>query len=420
MQAPGHQLLAGAVAAGDKHACGRGRNLFYHLAHVTDGLALAHHALAAVNLLLEALVLADELGFVGGVLDGDEYAVKVEGLLDKVECALLDALHGSLYVSVTGNHDHGALGALGAKFFKHLNPVETRHLDVAENYVVVTFESLLQAFGAVLCCFYYITLVGKNLSEGVADAPLVINYQNLHTANIVIFFYICADMTIPDIIIAIDGYSSTGKSSFAKKIARKFNFLYLDSGALYRGVTLFAQEEGFINRLAEINRALKDALAQLDLHFGAEGKLYMGPRCIEQQIRSMEVSAQVSPIAAVPYVRAWVDEKLREFGKKGRIVMDGRDIGTAVFPNAQLKIFMTASEQVRAQRRYDELVAKGENPLLEEVVKNLRERDYIDSHRETNPLRRAEDAFELDNSEMTFEEELAWVQGLIQGKFGIL
>ena len=203
-------------------------------------------------------------------------------------------------------------------------------------------------------------------------------------------------MTIPDIIIAIDGYSSTGKSSFAKKIARKFNFLYLDSGALYRGVTLFAQEEGFINRLAEINRALKDALAQLDLHFGAEGKLYMGPRCIEQQIRSMEVSAQVSPIAAVPYVRAWVDEKLREFGKKGRIVMDGRDIGTAVFPNAQLKIFMTASEQVRAQR------------------------DYIDSHRETKPLRRAEDAFELDNSEMTFEEELAWVQGLIQGKFGIL
>ena len=227
-------------------------------------------------------------------------------------------------------------------------------------------------------------------------------------------------MNIPDIIIAIDGYSATGKSSFAKKIARKFNFLYLDSGALYRGVTVFAQEEGLINRLGVVDPALEEALGRLELHFGEEGRLFMGPRCIEQQIRSMEVSAQVSPIAAVPYVRAWVDRRLHEFGRQGRIVMDGRDIGTAVFPDAQLKIFMTASEEVRARRRYDELKAKGEEPLLEEVVKNLRERDYIDSHRETAPLRRASDAFELDNSEMTFEEELAWIQGLIQGKFGIL
>lgn len=227
-------------------------------------------------------------------------------------------------------------------------------------------------------------------------------------------------MKIPDIIIAIDGYSSTGKSSLAKKVAQKFGFLYLDSGALYRGVTLFAQEESLINRVHAVSPALKDALKGLDLHFEADGRLYIGPRCIEQQIRSMEVSAQVSPIAAVPYVREWVDEKLHEFGRRGRIVMDGRDIGTAVFPDAQLKIFMTASEQVRAQRRYDELVSKGETPLLEEVVQNLRERDYIDSHRETAPLRRAEDAFELDNSEMGFDEELAWVQGLIQGKFGIL
>ena len=227
-------------------------------------------------------------------------------------------------------------------------------------------------------------------------------------------------MKIPDIIIAIDGYSSTGKSSLAKKVAQKFGFLYLDSGALYRGVTLFAQEESLINRVHAVSPALKDALKGLDLHFEADGRLYMGPRCIEQQIRSMEVSAQVSPIAAVPYVREWVDEKLHEFGRRGRIVMDGRDIGTAVFPDAQLKIFMTASEQVRAQRRYDELVSKGETPLLEEVVQNLRERDYIDSHRETAPLRRAEDAFELDNSEMGFSEELAWAQGVIQGKFGIL
>ena len=227
-------------------------------------------------------------------------------------------------------------------------------------------------------------------------------------------------MNVPDIIIAIDGYSSTGKSSFAKLLARKLGFLYLDSGALYRGVTLFAQEERLISRLNTVSPELKEALKQLQLSFGSDGRLFMGARCIEQQIRSMEVSAQVSPIAAVPYVREWVDGQLHEYGRRGRIVMDGRDIGTAVFPDAQLKIFMTASEEVRARRRYDELKAKGEEPLLEEVVKNLRERDYIDSHRETNPLRQAEDAFVLDNSEMTFEEELAWVQGVIQGKFGIL
>ena len=227
-------------------------------------------------------------------------------------------------------------------------------------------------------------------------------------------------MNIPDIIIAVDGYSSTGKSSLAKKIARKFGFLYLDSGALYRGVTLFAQEERLISRLGRIDPALEKVLEGLDLHFGSDGRLFMGARCIEQQIRSMEVSSQVSPVAAAPFVRAWVDGKLRLFGSRGRIVMDGRDIGTAVFPQAQLKIFMTASEEVRARRRYEEMKAKGESPLLEDVVKNLRERDYIDSHRDTNPLRRADDAFELDNSEMSFEEELAWVQGLVQGKFGIL
>lgn len=227
-------------------------------------------------------------------------------------------------------------------------------------------------------------------------------------------------MNIPDIIIAIDGYSSTGKSSFAKLLARKLGFLYLDSGALYRGVTLFAQEERLISRLGAVSPELKDALQDLHLSFGSDGRLFMGARCIEQQIRTMEVSSQVSPIAAVPYVRAWVDAQLREYGLRGRIVMDGRDIGTAVFPEAQLKIFMTASEEVRARRRYDELKAKGEEPLLEEVVQNLRERDYIDSHRETNPLRQAADAFVLDNSELSFEEELAWVIGLIQGKFGIL
>lgn len=226
-------------------------------------------------------------------------------------------------------------------------------------------------------------------------------------------------MKVPDIIIAVDGYSSTGKSSFAKQVASRFGFLYLDSGALYRGVTFFAQEERLISRLNKVSPALEAALQTLDLHFEGQ-KTYMGCRCIDREIRSMEVSSQVSLIAAVPYVREFVDRKLHEMASAGRVVMDGRDIGTTVFPNAELKVFMTASLEVRSRRRYDEMVAKGETPVLEEVVENLRQRDYIDSHRETSPLRQAEDAFVLDNSEMTMNEELAWVQGLIQGKFGIL
>lgn len=226
-------------------------------------------------------------------------------------------------------------------------------------------------------------------------------------------------MRVPDIIIAVDGYSSTGKSTFAKLVAKTFDFLYLDSGAMYRGVTLFAQEQGYINDANEISPALEAALEGLDLHFENGTQLFMGERCVEPFIRSMAVSNQVSPVAAVPWVRAWVDDRLHRFSEKGRVVMDGRDIGTTVFPDAGLKIFMTASIKVRAQRRYDELVARGEMPVFEEVVSNLRERDYLDSHRETSPLRKAEDAFVLDNSDMTIEEEIAWVQGLIQGKFGI-
>lgn len=227
-------------------------------------------------------------------------------------------------------------------------------------------------------------------------------------------------MRVPDIIIAVDGYSSTGKSTFAKLVAKAFGFLYLDSGAMYRGVTLFAQEQGYINGANEILPALEAALEGLDLHFENGTQLFMGDRCIEGVIRTMAVSNQVSPVAAVPWVRKWVDERLHRFSENGRVVMDGRDIGTTVFPNAELKVFMIASDQVRAQRRFDEIAAKGENPVFEEVLKNLMERDYIDSHRETSPLVQAPDAFVLDNSEMTLTEEIAWVQGVIQGKFGIL
>ena len=227
-------------------------------------------------------------------------------------------------------------------------------------------------------------------------------------------------MRFPDITIAIDGYSSTGKSTFARLIAEHFDFLYLDSGAMYRGVTLFAQEQGLIAPDNTIDPALEKALEGLDLHFAPGTVLHMGERNIEKQIRSMEVSSQVSPIAAVPYVRHYVDERLHAFAAAGRVVMDGRDIGTTVFPDAEIKIFMTARPEVRAQRRFDELVSKGESPVFEEVLRNLQERDYIDSHRETSPLRRAEDSFELNNSGMSLTEEIAWVEGLIRGKFGLL
>ena len=227
-------------------------------------------------------------------------------------------------------------------------------------------------------------------------------------------------MTVPDIIIAVDGYSSTGKSSLAKQIARSLGFTYLDSGALYRGVTLFAQREGYISPDNTVSDSLQAALDSLQLFFGEGNHCYMGGEDVEEQIRSMSVSSQVSPIAAVPYVREWVDCRLHSLSSSGRVVMDGRDIGTTVVPNAEVKIFMTASDSVRAQRRYDELVAKGQKADLAEVLENLRQRDWIDSHRETSPLRRAEDAFVLDNSEMTMEEELCWVRGLLQGKFGIL
>ena len=220
-------------------------------------------------------------------------------------------------------------------------------------------------------------------------------------------------MNIPDIIIAIDGYSSTGKSSFAKIIANEFSFLYLDSGALYRGVTLFAIENGFINDACEIDvDGLEKALEGLDLHFG-EGGTYIGDRCIEAEIRSMAVADKVSPIATVPQVRDFVDRKLREFGAKKRVVMDGRDIGTTVFPDAELKIFMTADPLVRARRRADEMAAKGDKTDIELVLKNLQERDYIDSHRETSPLTKADDAIVLDNSDMTMEDQLEWIKKII-------
>lgn len=229
-------------------------------------------------------------------------------------------------------------------------------------------------------------------------------------------------MHIPDIIIAIDGYSSTGKSTFAKLIASEFGFLYLDSGALYRGVTLYAMEHGIIKDDNSIDLGkLKSALTDLDIRFRSSdnGSLtYIGDRCVEKEIRTLAVSDKVSPIAAVPEVREYVDRKLREFGKKKRIVMDGRDIGTTVFPEAELKIFMTASPEVRAERRLKELLAKGENVSYEDVLHNLAERDRIDSSRETSPLAKADDALILDNSDMTLDDQIKWVKAVLSDRFG--
>lgn len=229
-------------------------------------------------------------------------------------------------------------------------------------------------------------------------------------------------MHIPDIIIAIDGYSSTGKSSFARLIASEFSFLYLDSGAMYRAVTLLAIEKGLVSAEGDVDVAgLSSALRDFDLHFirTEDGsKTFIGDRCIEKEIRSMEVSGKVSPIAAVPCVRDFVDMRLREFGKKKRVVMDGRDIGTTVFPDAELKIFMVADLHIRAERRASEMIARGEKTTVEEVMKNLQERDFIDSHREASPLSKADDALVLDNSRMTLQDQMVWIKGVIRERFG--
>lgn len=227
-------------------------------------------------------------------------------------------------------------------------------------------------------------------------------------------------MQIPEIIVAIDGYSSTGKSTLAKLIAKEYSMTYLDSGALYRAVTLFAMENDMIDDNGAIDeRRLRESLEGLKISFG-EGGTCIGDRCVEKEIRTLEVSNHVSPVSAIPFVREYVDRLLHEFGRRRRVVMDGRDIGTTVFPDAEVKIFMTASAEVRAQRRFDEMVSKGQSPKMEDVMKNLRERDYIDSHREVSPLSRASDAFVLDNSDMTLHEEMVWFRGLLQGKFSIL
>ena len=231
------------------------------------------------------------------------------------------------------------------------------------------------------------------------------------------------------IIIAIDGHSSCGKSTMAKQLAKQIGYVYVDTGAMYRAVTLFAMQNGMYPdegiRKEELKTAVSNGEIQISFKFNAEtGRpdTYLNGVRVEEEIRNMAVSSRVSPIAALPFVRSLLTEQQQAMGEKKGIVMDGRDIGTAVFPNAELKIFVTASAKVRAQRRYDELMNKAkteeEKAALnyEEILKNVEERDYIDSHRETAPLRKAEDAIILDNSEMTIEEQNSWLLEKYQEK----
>jgi len=231
------------------------------------------------------------------------------------------------------------------------------------------------------------------------------------------------NMKIPNIIIAIDGHSSTGKSSFAKIIAGRFGLIYVDTGALYRGVTLFAIRNFFIDKNNRIDQiSLEKVLCTLDLQFQPTGadrasQLYMNNELVENEIRSLEVSEKVSFIASLPIVRDYVDTILAKLGEKRGVVMDGRDIGTVVFPDAELKIFMTANAEVRATRRYNEMKAKGENPQFEDVLRNVKERDFLDENRDTAPLKRAPDAILLDNSKMTIEDQIVWFDNIISKRW---
>ena len=223
---------------------------------------------------------------------------------------------------------------------------------------------------------------------------------------------------INKITIAIDGFSSTGKSTLAKQLAQQLGYIYVDTGAMYRAVAYFAMQNQLIsvdsfNKVELVNQ-IKNI--ELEFKFNTElgfAEMYLNGANVEKAIRTIEVSGYVSKVAEVSEVRSKLVEQQQEMGKNKGIVMDGRDIGTVVFPDAELKIFMTASAATRAQRRFDELVQKGDAVTYEEVFKNVEERDYIDTHRDDSPLIMAEDAVEIDNSYLTREEQFQAVLDLV-------
>ncbi len=223
------------------------------------------------------------------------------------------------------------------------------------------------------------------------------------------------------IIIAIDGHSSCGKSTMAKQLAHQLGYIYVDTGAMYRAVTLWALRHDYFLADGSISPTLEQDIqtGAITVSFVLNPDSRLPEVClngetVEAHIRGIEVSNRVSPIAALPYVRSFLTRQQQQMGLQKGIVMDGRDIGTAVFPHAELKVFVTASAEVRAQRRYDELQAKGQPASYEEILRNVQERDYIDSHREVAPLRQADDAVLLDNSHLTREEQSQWLLSLAQ------
>ena len=227
------------------------------------------------------------------------------------------------------------------------------------------------------------------------------------------------------IIIAIDGYSSTGKSTIAKRVANTLQYVYIDTGAMYRAVTFLALKRGFISEGKQTLTIDKDslliALKQSTIRFEHNSELgvseiYLNGQNIEKEIRGLSVASYVSEVAKIPEVRAYLVALQREMGREKGVVMDGRDIGTVVFPEAELKIFMTASEEIRAQRRFLELQQKGEVTTYEEVLQNIQKRDYEDTHRKESPLQKALEAIEIDNSSTTIEEVVQKIVSLVRDK----
>lgn len=221
------------------------------------------------------------------------------------------------------------------------------------------------------------------------------------------------------ITIAIDGFSSTGKSTLAKQLAKHFGYVYVDTGAMYRAVTFFAMQNGYITTDFFDKQTLINSLPAIKLHFEFNAELgfaemFLNDLNVEKEIRTLEVSNFVSLIAEVSAVRTKLVEQQQQMGKGKGIVMDGRDIGTVVFPKAELKVFMTASSETRAQRRFDELQEKGQSVSFEEVLKNVEQRDYIDTHRDDSPLVKADDAIEIDNSYLTREEQFDAVLEMVE------
>ena len=216
------------------------------------------------------------------------------------------------------------------------------------------------------------------------------------------------------ITIAVDGYSSCGKSTMAKDLAREIGYVYIDTGAMYRSVTLYALQNGLITSEGINTALLKEKMADIKITFALDQATcrplaHLNGVCVEQEIRGMEVASYVSPIATLDFVREAMVQQQRLMGKEKGVILDGRDIGTVVFPDAELKIFVTASAEIRAKRRYDELTAKGMACDINDILKNVQERDRIDTTREISPLRQAEDAIVLDNSHMTIAEQKEWL-----------